>query len=205
MNNITLKGSRAEQLQDNRSVIQESEIQDTSIKTKLKILLSFFCLVLLLIISYPIIDSLLEPKPIPIPTDSQKLDSLIDKVVKGNPLSGDDWANLCDLLAVVKGININSCDSCHNYLRALLGGKHETFLRNYEKCADNELRKGIRSLQKQINYHLDKIANPKNHIKNWESLDVREQAGVLKKWQKDIDRQTEHKEIMNCILKNRKS
>jgi len=138
-----------------------------------------------------------------IPTDEEKLSELVDQVVKGVPLPAEAWCELCSLLSKVKGLNINACDSCHDYLRALLGGKHETFMKNYEKCSDNELKKGIRSLQKQIDFHLDKIANPRNYIKDWDNLDIREREGTLKKWQKDIDRQTEHKEIMNCILKNR--
>jgi|JFJP01.1.fsa_nt_gi hypothetical protein len=205
MNNCTLVGSQTEQLKDNQPIIKTTEILDKSKKTKLKILLGLFCLVLLLIIGYPIIDSLLAPKPIPIPTDTQKLDSLIGQVVKGKPLQDGDWADLCDLLASVKGMNINDCDSCHDYLRALLGGKHYKWMLEYLNKHENELKRGIRSIEKQIIEHQNKILDPQKYCPDWDNIRPLQKEDLVKnKWNNDIKRQKEQKQILECILKNRK-
>jgi len=52
---------------------------------------------------------------------------------------------------------------------------------------------------------MDKIVNPKKYYPNWESLDPRNRDNLInKKWKQDIQRQSEQKEILECILKNRK-
>jgi len=207
MNKSTLKGSQTDQLKDNQPVIKATEIQDKSKKTRFKILLlGFVALVVLLKIGYPVIDSLLEPKPIPILTDTQKLDSLIGQIVEGKPLADGDWADLCELLARIKGININSCDSCHDYLTALVGGRHFKWMYEYMNKTENELRRGIKSIEKQIFDHQDKILNPEKHYPAWKTLDPRNRQNLIdKKWNQDIQRQLEQKRILECILKNRKN
>ncbi|MCY1074176.1 hypothetical protein OV287_06730 [Archangium sp. miwbw1] len=85
------------------------------------------------------------------------------------------------------------------------GGKHAGFLRNYEGKSPDELRKGIASLQKQIELHKDKIANPDKHIPNWSSLEPRQRDALTqKKWPSDINRQTEQLEILEGLLKKLK-
>jgi len=155
----------------------------------------------LLSLSYHAIEELIEIKKHQI--EKSRFAELSDKLVKGENLSETEWEKLCDLLFKVKRIQINACDSCHDYLRALVGGRHETFLNNYQKCTDKELLKGVKSLDKQINLHLDKIANPKSYIPEWDEFELRKQDGTIKKWQKDIERQSQHRQILDCILKNR--
>jgi hypothetical protein len=85
---------------------------------------------------------------------------------------------------------------------AAAGGRHAGFLRNYQGKSPDELRRGIDSLKKQIAEHRDKIANPRKHIPDWESLDPRQQKALLdKKWLSDIQRQTEQLEILEGLLK----
>jgi hypothetical protein len=67
-------------------------------------------------------------------SDSEKLNELIDKVLKDVPLLEAEWNELCRLLSKEKGIEINACDECRNYTKALLGGRHENWL-NKSRCA----------------------------------------------------------------------
>jgi len=82
-----------------------------------------------------------------------------------------------------------------------LGGRHAGFLREFASKSMGEISSGIKSIGKQIVEHEDKIANPSKYIKNWDKLDAREQVGLIKKWQKDIQRQKEQKEILENLKK----
>lgn len=129
---------------------------------------------------------------------------MVDKVLKGVPLPDAAWNDLCRLLSIVKGIDINACEECRNYTKALLGGKHGNWLREYLNIADKSIIKGINKLERQIIEHLDKIKNPFLHYPNWDKLDPRRRNHLTDyKWKKDIERQREQKEILECILKNR--
>jgi len=137
-------------------------------------------------------------------SDSEKLNELIDKVLKDVPLLEAEWNELCRLLAKEKGIEINACDECRNYTKALLGGKHYKHLTNYKNHSTKEIEKGINSYEKQIQLHQNKIKEPEKYIPTWKSLDYRQREALInKKWNKDIERLKEQKEILECILKNR--
>lgn len=56
-----------------------------------------------------------------------------------------------------------------------------------KKQESGSLKRAIRKYQKQIVEHQDKIANPQKYIANWDTKDVREQNGLKKHWQKEID------------------
>jgi RHS repeat-associated protein len=84
---------------------------------------------------------------------------------------------------------------------AVEGGKHAGFLVNYANRSVDEILKGINSLGKQIAKHEDKIANPSKYEKNWNKLSKEEQQGLINKWQKDIQRQKEQKEILEQLKK----
>lgn len=83
------------------------------------------------------------------------------------------------------------------------GGKHAGFLKNYLGKPASQLQKGIKSLEKEIADHLDKIANPKKHIPNWDCLDPRQQQALINsKWPGDIARQREQLEILQGLLRS---
>lgn len=137
-------------------------------------------------------------------SDSEKLNELIDKVLKDVPLLDSEWNELCRLLSKERGIEINACDECRNYTKALLGGRHENWLHKYQDVPDKSILKGINKLERQIFEHLDKIKNPSAYYPEWDKLDPRRKSHLVDyKWKKDIERQREQKEILECILKNR--
>ncbi len=159
--------------------------------------------VVLTIIGYQFID-LLHNSETEIHTEHRnRFEELKNKLVNKEQLTEAEWDEVCNLLPL-KEIQVNACDSCHDYLRALVGGKHEKHLSNYLNKTEKELLKGIRSYQKQIDLHLDKIANPIKHIHNWNNLHPDHRKNLQnEKWNEDIKRLKEQKQILECILKNR--
>ena len=135
-----------------------------------------------------------------------RLETLIQKAISNENLTEHEWSELCQLLSTEKSLNINDCENCRDYLRALLGGRHKTHLIKYMERTDKELQKGIKSYQKQIDEHIDKIANPEKYIPNWNNLHPNQKKVLQEeKWYEDIQRQREQKQILECILKNRRS
>lgn len=55
-----------------------------------------------------------------------------------------------------------------------------------KKQASTSLKRAMRKYEDKITLHQDKIANPQKYIQNWTSMDVREQNGLKKHWQKEI-------------------
>lgn len=51
----------------------------------------------------------------------------------------------------------------------------------------NQLRKGIRSLNKEIELHLAKINNPEKFCKDWNLRDERAKKGLIRHWKKEIE------------------
>ncbi len=92
------------------------------------------------------------------------------------------------------------------YKKALEGGKHAGFLKTYMDKAPEKLQKGIKSLEKQMLEHRDKIANPQKYIKNFDKLDPRQQKALLtKEWPAQIQKQAEQLEILKGILKTKEN
>ena len=84
------------------------------------------------------------------------------------------------------------------------GGKHGGFYNQYIDKPADQIEKGIKSLDEQIQLHKDKIANPRKHIPDWDTLDPRQQEALLtKKWPGDIARQKEQMGILLNILEQR--
>ena len=63
--------------------------------------------------------------------------------------------------------------------------------KNLENQTPNQLRKGIRSLNKDLELHLNKIENPENYCSDWNSKDEREKSGLIKHWLHEIKNFTE--------------
>ena len=63
------------------------------------------------------------------------------------------------------------------------GGRHSGFLQNYLSRGKEEIRRAIKSIEKQIAKHEGKISNPEEHIENWQELDPRQQNAIVnRKW-----------------------
>ncbi|WP_163444387.1 hypothetical protein [Flavobacterium columnare] len=86
------------------------------------------------------------------------------------------------------------------------GGAHSGFYKNALNQTKEQLEKGIKKLQRQIDEHTELIKNPKEAMKkfgkgDWDVLDPRQQKALLeKKWPSDIVRQKEQQTILKGIL-----
>lgn len=61
------------------------------------------------------------------------------------------------------------------------GGKHSGFYKNYINKSTKEIKKAIKSIDKQIKEHTDKISSPQKYIKDFDKLDLRQQKIWLRK------------------------
>ena len=63
----------------------------------------------------------------------------------------------------------------------------------------------IRSYEKLITEHQDKIANPLKHYPHWNTLDPRRQDALInKRWPAEIQCYTEQKDVLQTLLDQRK-
>ena len=89
------------------------------------------------------------------------------------------------------------------YIAAKNGGRHYGKYKDAMDWDDFQLKRASRNYQKQIDEHIEKVSNPAKYIDNWESLDIRQRQGLIKKWNKDIIRNAEEKAVMQGLLKER--
>ena len=58
--------------------------------------------------------------------------------------------------------------------------------KNLKSQTSNQLRKGIRSLKKDLELHLKKIENPEEYCVDWNLRDERAKAGLIKHWLHEV-------------------
>jgi len=59
--------------------------------------------------------------------------------------------------------------------------------KDIKRQESNSLKRAMRKYDAKISLHEDKIQNPESHIPNWNQLDSRQQEGLKKHWQKEIN------------------
>lgn len=85
------------------------------------------------------------------------------------------------------------------YEIAKQGGRHAGLLRNYESRSLREITKAMRSYEANVADHLEWIAHPTKHVKNWAELSARRQQNLLKHWKEDVRRNRELAELMRRL------
>src|SRR5690606_13221854 len=100
------------------------------------------------------------------------------------------------------------------YQLAKGGGKHSGWLRPYLNKTVSEIKRGIKSLEKNIKEHENLIKDPKKYWKiynkhkksgkDWDDLDPREQKALLERvWKRHLDTNREQKNILEGLLKEK--
>ena len=74
--------------------------------------------------------------------------------------------------------------------------------KDLEKQSSTSLKRGIRSLNKEVELHKEKLKNPQNYDEDWKNRSEKEKAGLLRHWRKEISNQEES--INNRIEELRK-
>ena len=107
----------------------------------------------------------------------------------------------------LEGVIDSACESwlvkspSEAYITAKNGGKHARLIELHGGKPAKEIQKSIKSLEKQVAVHKDKIANPSKHCSDWDKMDPRRQkAPVNKKWPAEIQCFTEERDILQTIL-----
>ena len=127
----------------------------------------------------------------------------------GKPWSAAGHAGLFSIEALgmhsagkVRGGQIKPVKNAYKLAKA--GEIHGDTYKTYLHKPANQLRKGIRSFQRRIDEHQDKLANPRKHWPGWDNLTKKHQQNAISDWKHEIKGFTEHRLIYEGILKNRK-
>lgn len=59
--------------------------------------------------------------------------------------------------------------------------------KDIKRQESGSLKRAIRKFERNIAKHQQKISDPEKYVDNWDTLDIREQNGMKKHWQKEID------------------
>lgn len=103
---------------------------------------------------------------------------------------------------IIKVKNV-TVDSAKAYQAAKNGVRHGGVYRDALNKSEARLQKSINSHEAQVDIHADKLANPEKYDKNWNSKTQQEKDGLLKKWQKDMQRNAEQLTIEKEVFKER--
>ena len=74
----------------------------------------------------------------------------------------------------------------------------------YNKKTGDQLKKAIRSHNKNITRHEKWVENPKSKVSQWDNLSKQHQENMLHHWNQDIERHKAYKEIAEGILRGRR-
>ncbi len=82
--------------------------------------------------------------------------------------------------------------------------KHVNFSRDYSLKTTKELKKSIKSFNRQIRLHKDKLSNPRKYYPNWDGLDYRFKNDLIRNnWPNEINNFQEQKNILQSFLNQR--
>ena len=90
------------------------------------------------------------------------------------------------------------------YQAAKAGGAHSGLTRRYAGESDRQVEKALRSLDRRIDEHLDKIANPRNHVDQGTG---KAEIGYLvaSYWPKEVDNFRREADVLRGVLQERKN
>ena len=86
-------------------------------------------------------------------------------------------------------------DSSKVFQQAKDGERHGGVYRDALKKTKSRLLKSIRSHNKEVALHQDKLLHPEKYDAGWNSKTQNEKDGLLKKWRKDMQRNAEQAEV----------
>jgi len=89
------------------------------------------------------------------------------------------------------------------YEIAQAGGRHAGLLRTYQTRSTTEIQRALRSYERQVALHHQKVQSPEQCIEEWDQKSPRVQRALLRHWQEDAARNQELADIMRGILQER--
>ena len=89
------------------------------------------------------------------------------------------------------------------YEVARAGGRHAGLLRVYQEKSTAELQRALRSYERQVALHRQKIEHPEQFVQDWDKKSPRVQSGLRRHWQEDVVHNQELADVMPGILQER--
>ena len=89
------------------------------------------------------------------------------------------------------------------YEVARAGGRHSGLLRVYQEKSTSELQRAVRSYERQVELHRQKIEHPEQFVQDWDQKSPRVQSGLRRHWQEDRVRNQELADVMRGLLRER--
>jgi len=89
------------------------------------------------------------------------------------------------------------------YETSKAGGKHAGYLQQYRNRSTREVQDSLRSHEKRVEEHREKLVNPEKGAEKWGQMSDRERKGTLNKWREHLQRNQEQADIMRGILRER--
>lgn len=106
-------------------------------------------------------------------------------------------------IAEVSLNSIPKIDSAEVFKKAKQGIKHSGIYKDAIKKTEARLKKSIKSHEQQIEIHIEKLKNPEKFDAEWDKKTEQQRKGLLKKWLKDIQRNSEQAEIERRVWDER--
>ena len=89
------------------------------------------------------------------------------------------------------------------YEIAKAGGRHAGLLRTYQGKDSGEIQQALRSYERQVDLHRQKLRSPEPFVTDGAEKSVHTQARLLRHWQEDLARNQELAEVMRGLLQDR--
>ncbi len=89
------------------------------------------------------------------------------------------------------------------YEIAKAGGRHAGLLQIYQGKSAGEIERALRSYERQVDLHRQKLMNPKQFVRDWARKSAHVREGLLRHWQEDLTRNQELAEVMRGLLHER--
>jgi hypothetical protein len=96
--------------------------------------------------------------------------------------------------AVGAGVILESVKSAYGIAKE--GGKHAGLLRQLSNLGPRQLEHALRSHRETAREHMEKLADPRRFVADWDQKDERYRAGLLKKWQAEVDNASEEASVI---------
>lgn len=87
------------------------------------------------------------------------------------------------------------------FKEAFSGGRYAGSLQQMARQSIASIQKAARSYEEQVEEHAAKIADPEKAVPNWSGMSEREQQGLLQKWQNDMQRNANLRDVMKDLAK----
>jgi hypothetical protein len=89
-------------------------------------------------------------------------------------------------------------DPCHDPIK-----KYFPQYKQNLSMTSEQLRDSIKSFEKNIQQHIDKIANPYSIYPDYDSFRPGHRQHIMKKWNQDLQRNRDYRTIAECVLNTR--